>query len=117
MSRPAFNTLWQGEWPYKSYEGVGLHLVGLPTDEHAFTLMLMQHSCHPDATKRIIERIRTNGEDRLTVMSALHFDKIAVEMAALGVTMKIIPPQPGWEPRFPKSEWTEEMFNQLKGKK
>lgn len=113
MSRPAFNSLWKGDWPYKDWEGVGLHLIGVPNDEYKFIACMMGYSCHPSAGKRIVDRLKQHGEDRLTVMSRLNFDEIAIRMKEFGITMTIIPPQPGWEPRFPKEPWPSDYIKEL----
>lgn len=109
--RPRFNTLWTGPWPHKRHEGVGLYLFGMPNDPQRFIEMMMGYSCHPKAGQRIVNRLFEHGEDRLTVMFALDFDEIARKMKEFGVVMKIIAPQPGWEPRFPKEEWTPEQMH------
>ena len=101
MERPRFDSLWYGPWPYDMFCGVGLMMVGLPNDEEIFLKYLSSNSCHPSAGRRILERIKQNGFDKLTVMAtALDFNVIAETLSQMGVTMTIIPPQDGWVSRY-----------------
>lgn len=69
----------------------------------------MPHGCHPNATARILARMKQRGFDELTVMASLQFGTIAHELHDLGVQLTIIAPQPGWELRYPPEMWTPEM--------
>lgn len=97
--RPKFDSLYSGEWPYESMDGVGMYFEGIPNDRDKFIETLMDYACHPKASARIYSRIREHGFDRLTVMFNLPFDEIAVVLKGFGVTMKIIPPLEGWKHR------------------
>lgn len=92
--RPIFNEYFKEEWPYKSYEGVGLKLTGYPTNIEAFFDLLHQQSCNPVATRRILDELKNNGVKYTTLMSHLNFNYIGDKLAELGVKMEIVPPAP-----------------------
>ncbi len=102
--------LWTGEWPWMPCEGVGLRLEGLPNDMTDFIRVMAWEGCHPEATDRILSRIRQNGFDQLTVMSRLNFRWLKSQLTRLGITMTIIPPQLDWEERFAKSPFPEHLI-------
>ncbi len=105
MWRPKFNSIYTGPWPHDSSEGVGLKVSGRVTDEAAFVAFVMDFGCHPKAAARILQRMAEQGHDKLTVQSSLDFDAIARGLAALGVMLEIIEPQPNWHQRFDDGEW------------
>ena len=104
--------LWPGVWPYHQSEGVGLHLVGTPTDPDALIRGMAQHGCHPYAGLRIVQRLNASGEDRLTVQFALDFKAIRALMAEAGIAMTVIAPQPDWVPRSHDGAWPAEFLPQ-----
>lgn len=110
---PDLRGLWEGPWPYSCSEGVGLQLVGLPSDIFAFEFLLNQHSCHPKAVARILTRLRQNGFDKLTVMVGLKFHEIQLGLDKLGVRMTIIPPQPGWTANFEDGSWPKDALERI----
>lgn len=108
MTPTRLDGLWAGAWPYEHHEGVGLHLVGVPSSPEAFIRAMAQHGCHPFAGKRIVDRLTKNGEDRLTVQYTLNFHAIHNLMADAGVQMAVIAPQPNWHQRFNDGPWPRE---------
>lgn len=93
-------TLWNGAWTYEASMGVGLRMEGLPSDVDEFILILASHGCHPNASNRILSRIKARGYDELTVSSSLNFIALAKEMNKLSVLFSIIPPLEGWEEKY-----------------
>lgn len=89
-------------------KGTGLKLEGYPTDEKKFYWIVAQEGCHPKATLRILERIRLNGHDLLTVMSHLRFDWIINELKEVGVTVTYVEPQLDWKNKYEDGDWPEE---------
>lgn len=90
------------------HTGVGLKLSNYPNNEEKFYWIVAQESCHPKAAKRILDRIRINGYDLLTVMSRLNFDWIIEQLAEVGVTVTFIEPQPNWTHKFEDGDWPKE---------
>ncbi len=88
--------------------GVGLKLENYPNNEKKFYWIVAQEGCHPKATKRILDRIKLNGYDLLTVMSLLKFDWIIRELKEIGVVVTIIKPLENWEDKFKDGEWPKE---------
>lgn len=92
--RPNFDQYFQGEWPYQSYEGVGLKFTGYPMDIEAFFDLLHQQSCNPVATRRILDELKNNGIKYTTLMAHLNFNYIGDMLEKIGVKMDIVPPAP-----------------------
>ncbi len=88
--------------------GVGLKLSNYPTDEKKFYWIVAQEGCHPKAAERILNRIKDNGFDSLTVMSFLKFDWICIQLEEIGVIMTYIEPKENWINKFNDGEWPEE---------
>lgn len=103
--RPKFDSIYNGSWIFDFNDGVGLLLIGVPNDDQKFINDLMDFSCHPKAGQRIIDRLKENGSDRLTVMSRLDFDAVYIVMKNNGVEMKIINPQIGWESKYQDGDY------------
>lgn len=97
--RPKFDTIYQGEWPYRGDEGVGLRL-RLDIDPMkypgSFPDLLIVYGCPEGKAGEITERLITHGVRHVTVAHNIDFDTLAIEMAVHGVRMEIIPPQQGW---------------------
>jgi len=108
---PRLGTLWNGKWAYDQSSGVGLRLEGLPTDADSFILILASYGCHPKATERILDRLKSRGYDELTVMSLLDFVSLAQDMKKLSVTFSIIPPQEGWTQKFEDGAFEKELLD------
>lgn len=90
--RPKFDEIYQGEWDYPDYLGVGLSFEGVPNDYKLFLDLLMDVSCNPISARRILDILERNEIKYVTVMAALDFNRIGHELAELGVVMKITPP-------------------------
>lgn len=88
--------------------GVGLRLDNYPDNEEKFYWIVAQEGCHPKAAKRILDRIKINGHDLLTVMNRLHFDWIVEQLAAIGVVVTFIEPLENWKYKFEDGEWPQE---------
>lgn len=86
--------IWRGKWIFDAV--VGLKLKGYPNNEKAFIELLASHSCHPSASNRIMDRIKRFGFDKLTVMNALPFYDIKLELEKLDVKLTIIKPKHNW---------------------
>ena len=96
MSAPRFGAYYSGDWPYERRDGVGLALVGKPTDVHRFIDILHGVSCNPVATRRILSELQAGRTKRTTVRANLNFVEIGDDLARVGVTMSVIPPgEPG----------------------
>ena len=91
--------------------GVGLRFDGYPTDEKRFYWITAQEGCHPKAAKRILDRIRLNGYDLLTVMSRLNFDWITDTLSEIGVKVTIIEPLENWTHKYEDGAWPKEVMN------
>ncbi len=85
--------------------GVGLRLDNYPNDEEKFYWIVAQEGCHPKAAKRILDRIRLNGHDLLTVMSRLNFDWIIQQLFEVGVVATFIEPLENWSDKFKDGQW------------
>lgn len=85
--------------------GVGLKFVGLPTNIIKFNWVLAEEGCHPKAAKRILERIKIDGYDLLTVQDSLNFKWIKEELEKLGVIMTIIKPLENWRLKYDDGKW------------
>ncbi len=89
-------------------DGTGLRLDGYPTDENRFFWITAQESCHPKAAQRILNRIRENSYDLLTVMNRLNFEWLRIELGKIGVTMTFIEPQKNWTAKYDDGDWPKE---------
>ncbi len=98
MQNKQLKLIWRGKWIFDV--GVGLKLKGYPNDENDFIKLLALHSCHPEASKRIMSRIKRFGYDKLTVMNALPFYDIKLGLEKLGVKLTIIKPKPNWSDNY-----------------
>jgi hypothetical protein len=110
MNMPRLKGLWEGEWPYRPGDGVGMRFEGFPSDVEQFRYILAGEGCHPNAAERILSRITQHGYDLLTVMSRLNFDWIHRELAKIDVKMTIIPPQVGWEEKYQDGPWPTDIL-------
>ena len=101
--------------PYSNNKGrgVGLKLVGYPSDEEAFFWILAQEGCHPKAVKRILERLKTNGFDLLTVMDGIYFDWVREQLKTISVEMTFIKPLDDWEPLYKDGAWDDKILNEV----
>lgn len=90
---------------YHHAYGVGLKMEGYPTSLIRFYKILASQSCHPKATRRILQRIKQNGFDQLTVRNRLEFAKIGKQLSQIGVTITFIPPLEDWEERHNDGAW------------
>ena len=95
--RPKFDTIYQGEWPYKGHEGVGLHLRGCPRTPEDFALLLGHYGCPDTMATLVTEALVVYQEHKVTVAHNLDFDKMAGEMAMHYVSIEIIPPRKDWK--------------------
>lgn len=93
--------------------GTGLRFDGYPTDVEKFSWILMRESCHPKAVLRILERIKQNGYDLLTVSSTLPFDKIKESLKEVGVIMTFIPPLEDWYLKYDDGKWDETILAKI----
>lgn len=93
--------------------GIGLKLEGYPKDIEKFYIILAKEGCHPSATKRILERIKTQGFDLLTVSERLKFDWIRESLESVGVAMTFVEPLKDWYLKYEDGEWTDEIFKNL----
>lgn len=82
--RPKFDEIYQGEWDYPDYLGVGLSFEGVPNDYKLFLDLLMDVSCNPISARRILDILERNEIKYVTVMAALDFNRIGHELAKLG---------------------------------
>jgi len=87
-----FEDFYQGEWPYPESMGVGLSFEGIPNDYQVFLDILMNASCNPVSSRRILTILEKNEIKYVTVMSLLDFNSIGHDLAEIGVVMKIVPP-------------------------
>lgn len=94
-------------------EGIGLRLDNYPNNEEKFNWIVAKEGCHPKAAKRILDRIRINGYDLLTVMSRLNFDLIVKELAEVGVIVTFIDPLKNWSDKFEDGVWPEELLSKI----
>lgn len=97
--RPKFDTIYNGPWPYRGDEGVGLHLqfIGDGMKYHGFFPdLLIKYGCPEGKAREISDRLAITGVYRVTVAHNLDFDLLATEMEVHGIRMGIIPPQQGW---------------------
>jgi hypothetical protein len=108
---PRLGTLWNGKWTYSQFDGVGLRFEGLPTDVDAFVLILASYGCHPKATERILNRLRSRGYDELTVMSHLDFISLAQDMNKLSVAFSIIPPLENWTEKYEDGAFEKDILD------
>ena len=90
--RIKFEDFHQGEWPYPLDMGVGLSFEGIPNDYQIFLDILMNASCNPVSSRRILDILERNEIKYVTVMSLLDFNSIGHALAGIGVVMKIVPP-------------------------
>jgi hypothetical protein len=89
---PRFKKYHTGPWPYPFSAGVGLMFTGRPTDALAFIDARQGSGCSPVATRRILTELEDGRTKFTTVRSHLDFDWIGDALAAVGVTMTIVPP-------------------------
>lgn len=87
-----FGKYWEGEWEHSMESGVGMELIGYPTDIYAFFDLLHSEACNPAAARKILEELEQNGIKRTTVRPTLNFELIGDTLATLGVIMNILPP-------------------------
>lgn len=92
--------------------GTGLKLEGYPTDEDKFFWILVQNGCHPNGVKRILNRIKENSYDLLTVQSTLHFDEIKAALKTVAVEMSFIEPQEDWYNKY-NDPFPEEIIEEV----
>jgi hypothetical protein len=90
--RPNFNKYFFEQWSYDSGAGVGLKLIGFPTDINKFIELLHGESCNPVATRRILKELEEKGIKYTTLMSHLNFNYIGDQLKEIGVKMEIVPP-------------------------
>lgn len=95
-----FDKFYDGPWPYAPADGVGLALTGYPTDVHGFIEVLQFQSCSPVATRRILDELAAGRTKFTTVRSNLDFNDIGDALAAVGVTMAIVPPAEPQDPLY-----------------
>jgi len=88
--------------------GIGLRFIGMPNDIKKFYWILAQEGCHPKVAERILNRIKQNGFDLLTVMNRLNFNWIKEQLEIIEVKMEFIPPLENWENKYNDGEWPEE---------
>lgn len=92
--RPRFNKYFSGDWEHDSSSGVGLKFTGYPNDLDKFMELLHGESCHPVATRRILEELKEKNVKYTTLMSHLNFNFIGDELKKMGVSMEVVPPAP-----------------------
>lgn len=102
-----FGFLYSGNWTYELFMGVGMLFEGIPNDKGKFIEYMMDYSCHPKAGERIYNRLCSFGYDKLTVMSGLPFEEIAIGLRVFGVKLSIIPPLEGWKHLYTDGEFPE----------
>jgi len=99
--------------------GIGIKLSGYPTNEKKFTWILAQEGCHPNATQRILDRMKPIGYDLLTVMDRLNFYWLISQLKGIEVTLTIIKPSEHYilkdEGKWPK-EYLPDFKNWTIGK-
>lgn len=93
--------------------GVGIKFDGYPTDENQFAWILAQSGCHPKATCRILERIKENGFDLLTITERVDTEWVRKALEPLSVEMTYIPAKEDWFDRFNDGAWPEALINQV----
>jgi hypothetical protein len=84
--------LWTNPWPWSRSLGVGLKLVGCPSDEQMFLQFLYAESCNPVAAHRILKELKEKAVKLTTVQASFDFERLEVEFERLGVSMMIVPP-------------------------
>lgn len=92
MRRPKFDDLYKGDWQYDLSDGVGLAFSGVPTDYKIFLDILLQASCNPISSRRILNVLERNEIKYVTVMAFLNFNEIFHQLKEIGVKMEIVPP-------------------------
>ncbi len=93
------------------FPGQGIHFIGFPTDIDQFNWILNKEGCHPKAAKRILDRLKLNGEDKLTVMEHLNFIWIRKELLKINVNMLFIDPIEFKEKN--DGEWPKELLDKI----
>lgn len=73
----------------------------------------MQEGCHPKAVERILERLRLNGFDLLTVMDGIYFKWLEESLKEVNVTMSFIQPQENWESKYQDGAWSEDILEEV----
>ena len=92
MDKIKFDEIYDGEWPYSSHDGVGVHFIGTPNDEVKFVEILQSYSCNPIISHRICDILVSQGERLTTTRPHLDFNQINREISKLGVYIKICKP-------------------------
>lgn len=109
--RPKFNSIYQGEWPYKGHEGVGLKFrsqhQSFNVEECTFIFGI--YGCHPRVASGILTRL-LSGESMVTVSHSLDFDALAEELVGHGIMTEVIPPRPNYMPPQNQGEWPPEFL-------
>jgi len=94
-------------------DAVGIRLEGYPQNEEKFYWILAQESCHPKATKRILERIKLNGFDLLTITVRVNVEWVREALKEVGVQMTYIPPLDNWKDNYNDGAWDEELIQKV----
>lgn len=104
-------SLYGKNWPFSYSEGVGLHLVGNPTDKEKFLEVLGDFSCNRIAGMRILNDLMIVGERKVTVMFSIPLMNVFHLLKELGVEMTVIEPANHSSPKYfaASSNWDYEI--------
>lgn len=80
------------EWTWNPRAGVGLHIIGIPSEHEVFLEVLEGFSCNRIAGMRILSDLMLHGERKVTVMFHIPFTMVFKSMKSIGLDVKIIEP-------------------------
>lgn len=104
-------SIYKKKWIWKLEDGVGLNLIGNPTDKETFLEILEEFSCKRVAGMRILNDLMLYGERKVTVISLIPFKMLLRKLEIVGVNMKIIEPANHSSPKYFKysANWDNEI--------
>jgi hypothetical protein len=81
-------------WEHPTELGIGVSMMGVPTDPKALVLILEDFGCGPPAAHRILNLLLDGGTKVTTVTWSINVQKVAERLSAIGVNMTIVAPDP-----------------------
>lgn len=93
--------------------GVGIKFVGYPEDEERFVWLMAFHGCHEKASRRILERLKENGSDCLTVMCGLNFVDVQKHVESVGLKFEFIEAKHDWKQTYVDGEWNKSIIEKI----
>lgn len=83
---------WRGKWPYSESAGVGLKLVGRPTNRRRLIELMQEKSCNPIASRRIADTLEAGRPYFTTLRAQFDFEDLKAMFASVGVRMTVRAP-------------------------